>query len=62
MPRLLAVMAASPAARAEFERGWRAVPVSAFLTWAPSMLSLLDNDVGEALLPLLEVCKLLAWI
>lgn len=55
MPRLLAVMADSPAARAEFERGWGAVPRGAWLAWAPSMLSLLDTDVGETLLPLLEV-------
>lgn len=48
-------MAESPAARTEFGIGWRAVPRGAWLAWAPSMLSLLDKDVGETLLPLLEV-------
>ena len=43
------------AARKQFRRGWQAVPPDAFLAWAPSMLSLLDEDVGDALLPLLQV-------
>ena len=54
-PRLMAVMAEAAAARKQFRRGWQAVPPDAFLAWAPSMLSLLDEDVGDALLPLLEV-------
>ena len=54
-PRLMAVMAEDPAARKHFRQGWQAVPPDAFLAWAPSMLSLLDEDVGDALLPLLQV-------
>lgn len=52
-------MAASDAACREFEQGWESVPRSAFLAWAPSMLSLLDSDVGATLVPLLEVCAAL---
>ena len=55
-PRLMSVMADSSAARDRFAEGWQAVPSDAFLAWAPSMLSLLDEDVGDAILPLLRVC------
>ena len=51
----MAVMAEAPAARKRFRQDWQAVPPDAFLAWAPSMLSLLDEDVGDALLPLLQV-------
>jgi len=50
----MAVMAENAAARKQFREGWQAVPADAFLAWAPSMLSLLDEDVGDALLPLLQ--------
>ena len=55
VPRVLSMMAESSSARTEFQGGWQAVPSSAFLAWAPSLLSLLDTDVGAALVPLLEV-------
>ena len=54
-PRLMAVMADSGSAREKFVEGCRAVPSDAFLAWAPSMLSLLDEDVGDAVLPVLQV-------
>lgn len=55
VPRLLDVLAGGSAAEAAFAAGWRRVPVAAFLPWAPSMLSLLDEPHSEALLPALEV-------
>ena len=55
MPRLLDVLAGGSAPQAAFAAGWRSVPLPAFLPWAPSMLSLLDELHGEALLPTLEV-------
>lgn len=55
MPRLLDVLAGGSAPQAAFSAGWRSVPLPAFLPWAPSMLSLLDDSHGEALLPALEV-------
>lgn len=55
MPRLLDVLAGGSAPQAAFSAGWRSVPLPAFLPWAPSMLSLLDEPHSEALLPALEV-------
>ena len=55
VPRLLDVLAGGGAPEAAFASGWRSVPLAAFLPWAPSMLSLLDEPHGEALLPALEV-------
>lgn len=54
-PRLLDVVAGSEAARCAFLQGWSAVPLLAFLPWAATMLSLLGQDAGGALLPLLKV-------
>ena len=54
----MSVMADSSGARDKFVEGSQAVSLDAFLAWAPSMLSLLDEDVGEALVPMLQVCQL----
>ena len=55
VPRLLDVLAASAPGRSSFADGWRGVPLTALLPWAPSMLSLLDGAAGDALLPALQV-------
>lgn len=55
VPRLLDVIAGSGPARDAFLTGWNGVPLLAFLPWAATMLSLLGQDAGDALLPLLKV-------
>lgn len=55
VPRLLDALAGGAAPEAAFAARWRGVPLAAFLPWSPSMLSLLGELQGEALLPALEV-------
>lgn len=57
VPRLLDALTGGAAAEAAFAAHWRGVPLEAFLPWGPSMLSLLEEPQGEALLPVLEVCS-----
>lgn len=59
VPRILTVLtgsgyAAKPA-RTAFARGWEGVPLRFMLPWAAQMLTLLDADGGEVLLPALMV-------
>lgn len=60
MPRLLDALAGDEAPRAAFAERWRGVSLSAFLPWVPSMLSLLGEQQGDALLPALQV-DMPAW-
>ena len=55
VPRALAMLGASEAARAEWGTHWREAPLNALLPWAAQMLSLLDAPEGAPLLPTLQV-------
>jgi hypothetical protein len=55
VPRLLDVLQGSSAARSALTPGWAALPLPAFLPWAPTMLSLLGGEAGDTLLPILKV-------
>ena len=59
VPRILTVLTGSgPAAESAgdaFAKGWEGVPLRFMLPWAAQMLTLLDADSGEVLLPALMV-------
>ena len=59
VPRILTVLtgsgSAAESARAAFTKDWEGVPLSFLLPWAAQMLTLLDADGGEVLLPALKV-------
>ena len=46
---------AAESARTAFAKGWEGVPLRFMLPWAAQMLTLLDADGGEVLLPVLMV-------
>ena len=46
---------AAQSARTAFAKGWEGVPLRFMLPWAAQMLTLLDADGGEVLLPVLMV-------
>ena len=59
VPRILTVLtgsgSAAESARTAFAKGWEGVPLRFMLPWAAQMLTLLDADGGEVLLPGLMV-------
>ena len=59
VPRILTVLtgsgSAAESARTAFAKGWEGVPLRFMLPWAAQMLTLLDADGGQVLLPALMV-------
>ena len=55
LPRAIALLSGNPGAQAAWSAGIAAVPSRLLLPWAAQMLSLLDCEEGQVLLPPLQV-------
>ncbi|GMH34457.1 hypothetical protein BSKO_02291 [Bryopsis sp. KO-2023] len=54
VPRILTAMIHDVMSREEFAKGWRGVPLSAFLPWVSQMMGQLEEDMGSFLVPCLD--------